>query len=113
METRNAIIASTGIEIDDRGMLKVHILLDFIDGHQVFGCGVYAPKSSINGKNYAGHFLYRVLEVTRTDKWEELPGKAVRVTGDSTHIEAIGHIVEDAWFNPGKEFEQADREVSA
>jgi hypothetical protein len=113
METRNAIIVRTYIVVEDHGMLIAGLVLDNGDSEQVFDCGVYAPKSGINGKNYAGHFIYRVLEVAGVCRWGQLEGKAVRVTGDSSHIEAIGHIIKDVWFNPGKEFGQPNREVSA
>jgi hypothetical protein len=113
METRNAVIANAGIEIEGRGMLSAYITLDYGDSSQVFGCGVYAPKNGVNEKNYAGHFIYRVLEVAGADKWEQLKGKAVRATGDFTQIEAIGHIIKDEWFNLGKEFGQPNQEVSA
>jgi hypothetical protein len=94
-------------------MLSAYIVLNDGDGDQVFGCGVYTPKSGIDGKNYAGHFLYRVLEVAGVDKWDQLEGRAVRVVGDDACIEAIGHIIADVWFNPGKEFKRTDQEASA
>jgi hypothetical protein len=113
MEARNAIIVNAGIGIDDPGMLSVYIVLDDGNGEQVFGRGVYMPKSGINGRSYAGHFIYRVLEIAGVDAWNQLKGKAVRVIGDSAHIEAIGHIIADEWFNPGKEFTQPEQEVPA
>jgi hypothetical protein len=113
METRNAIICDASIEIADPGILVASICLDYGGSNQVFGRGVYMSKYGVDGKNYAGHFIYRVLDVAGADRWEHLKGKAVRVKGDSSHIEAIGHIIKDAWFDPGKEFKQPDREVSA
>jgi hypothetical protein len=113
METRNAVITDAIIEIEDHGLLSVYVVLDYGSSAQVFGRGVYAPKSGMNGKNYAGHFIYRVLEVAGVCKWEQLKGKTVRVTGDSRRIEAIGHIIADVWFNPDKEFGQPSKEVSA
>jgi hypothetical protein len=113
MEIRNAIIGGAHITVEDHGILTAGLILDSCDGVQVFECGVYAPKSGINGKNYAGHFIYRVLEIVGVHRWSQLEGKAVRVMGDSTHIEAIGHIIKDVWFEPGKEFGQPNQEVSA
>jgi hypothetical protein len=113
METRNAIIVRTYIVVEDHGMLIAGLVLDDGDGEQVFDCGVYAPKSGINGKNYAGHFIYQVLKVASADKWEQLKGKAVRAMGDPAHIEAVGHVIADVWFNPGKEFGLSDQEVPA
>jgi hypothetical protein len=114
METRNAVITDATIGINSHGLLDARIILDYGDSNQVFGdYGLYAFKDGLSGKNYTGYFIYRVLEVTNVYKWEHLKGRAVRVTGDLTHIEAIGHIVTDVWFNPGKEFAEAKQDVSA
>jgi hypothetical protein len=113
VETRNAVIVRAGIGIEDPGMLSAYIVLDLGDAEQIFCCGVYAPKTGINDKNYAGHFIYRVLEIAGTDTWEQLTGKAIRITGDAARIEAIGHVIKNLWFNPGNEFVQSDKEVSS
>jgi hypothetical protein len=113
METRNAVIFDTGIGIEEHGVLAASIWLDYGDSKQALCRGVHAPKNGDSEKNYAGYFIYRVLAVAGVNRWEQLKGKAVRVMGDSAHIEAIGHIIEDVWFNPGEEFKSLDQEVSA
>jgi hypothetical protein len=109
MEIRNAVIVRAGIGIEDPGVLSAYIVLDLGDAEQVFGCGVYAQKTGIDSKNYAGHFIYRVLDIAGVDSWKQLTGKAIRMRGDSARIEAIGHIVKNLWFDLGKEFAQPDR----
>jgi hypothetical protein len=114
METKNAVITQASIEIGEHGILTAFLVLDDGGACQCFGgYSFYLPRTGVSGKNYAGHFIYRVLEVAGVYKWEHLKGKAVRVVGDSTHIEAIGHIITDVWFNPSKEFEQLNQDVSA
>jgi hypothetical protein len=115
MEKRNAIITNAKIEIEDHGFLSARISLDYGDGnYQGFGSyALYAPKNGLSERNYAGHFIYRVLEVAGVCKWEQLQGRAVRVESDLTHIAAIGHVVENIWFYPGEEFKQLKSDVSA
>jgi hypothetical protein len=114
METRNAVITDAVIGINSHGILDARITLDYGGSSQVFGdYGLYAFKDGLNREDYTGYFIYRVLEVADAHRWEQLKGRAVRVAGDSARIEAIGHIVADVWFNPGKEFEQLNTDVSA
>jgi len=42
------------------------------------------------------------MEARDVDRWEELIGEIVRIKGDCTAIHAIGHIIEDKWFEPEK-----------
>jgi hypothetical protein len=110
METKNAVIIDATIGINVHGILDARIKLGYGDKSvQVFGnYGLYSLKDGLNGKNYAGHFIYRVLEAAGADGWEQLKGKAIRVVADDSHIEAIGHIITDTWFYPGEEFKQAN-----
>jgi hypothetical protein len=114
METRNAVITGVWIEADEFETLSAGISLDYGDSGQIFGGnGLYTPKRGVGGKNYAGHFLYRVLEIAGVSRWDELKGKTIRVIQDDAHVEAIGHIVKDVWFNMHEEFKLAKQEVSA
>jgi hypothetical protein len=112
METiKNAIIESTSIDTGDRGLLTAWLSLDFGGSGQGFGgIALYLPKSYTNhgGKNFAGHWIYRVMEIAGVESWDKLKGKTIRVKHDnptlSGRIIAIGHIVKDDWFNPEEEF---------
>jgi hypothetical protein len=113
METKNALISSARIEIADHGMLTAIIWLDYGGSDQAFGCfSLYSPATGMGEKNYAGHFIYRVLETVGVRKWGELAGTAIRVVADMEHVEAIGHIVKDEWFNPRREFEELKQDSS-
>lgn len=105
----NAVIESAIIDIGDRGCLTAWLTLDYGGAGQCFGgYALYLPKSwTHHEKNagYAGHFLYRVMEIAGVDQWHKLPGKTIRVRKTWSKIEAIGHIVKDDWFDPDKDFQ--------
>jgi hypothetical protein len=110
METRNAVITDSWIELDEFGDISAGILLDYGDGCQAFGSnGLYTSQKGLLGKNYAGFFIFRVLKAVGVHKWEEIKGRAVRVVCDSTHVESIGHIVKGEWFYLGNDPEQPDQ----
>jgi len=49
--------------------------------------------------------MYRWLKVAGTNDWSKMTGRTVRVQiGDDGSIEGIGHITENDWFFPKKEF---------
>jgi hypothetical protein len=114
MDTRNAVITNAFIEIDEFETLSAGITLDYGDSGQVFGSnGLYAPKKGVGGRNYAGHFMYRILEIAGVCQWDQLKGKTVRAICDNEHVEAIGHIIKNVWFSMREEFAQSERDVSA
>ena len=95
METKNAIIKSVEIAIEDHGLLTAWVHLDYGCAEQGFG-GYALDKS-------AGVFLRRVMEVVGVSSWDALRGKSVRVLGDHSKLIALGNIVLDKWFNPARE----------
>lgn len=106
-ETKNAIIKSATICDGDRGLLTAWVTLDFGHSGQGFGgYALYLPKSFDHHKmlSHAGHFIWRCMEVAGATRWEDLPGKTVRVRGTFSGIDAIGHIVKDDWFCPAEDF---------
>jgi hypothetical protein len=113
IETRNAIIKDAYITNADHGLLSAYVTLDYGGSCQAFGgYSLYLPKyfkhHNISGPNYAGHFIWRVMEVASVEKWEDLIGKTVRVRSEHSKVHAIGHIVKDDWFNPREDFERAE-----
>ncbi len=114
IEIRNAIITSATITNDDHGLLSAWLMLDYGGAGQGFGGYVlYLPKSFTHHAllSHAGHFIWRVMEVADVTEWGKLVGKTIRVRCEQSHIEAIGHIVKDDWFNPSLDF-AAGREES-
>ena len=111
MHIKNAVITSATITNDD-GLLTSWIMLDYGGSGQGFGgYALYLPKDYRHHQKdsfYAGHFIWRVMEVAEVNEWSQLKGRTIRVKLDSDglsgKIEAIGHIVKDVWFNPSIEF---------
>jgi hypothetical protein len=112
IETRNAVIESVRITNDDHGVLSAWVHLDYGGCVQGFGGYVlYVPKSfrhATTQKNYAGHFLYRTMEVVGVTEWTDLKGCACRVRADRGKVHAIGHVIRDQWFDPSAEFKEME-----
>ncbi len=116
IQERNAIIESATITNDDHGLLSAWVHLDFGGSGQGFGgYALYLPNSfkhATNQRNYAGHFIWRVMEVAGVSRWEDLKGKTVRARAEHSKVHAIGHIVRDDWFNPTDDFAKMQARVS-
>jgi hypothetical protein len=97
MKIQNARIRKAIIEIDDHGILIGTLRFDLDGSTQGFG-----------GWNLEGQpkWMRRVLETVGVKKWEELPGKNLRISGSFEKVAKIGHIIEDRWFDPVKEFKE-------
>ncbi len=104
IEEKNAII--TRVTIDNERNLSAYLHLDYGGSGQGFGgyCLYTERQWKENGKNYCGHFISRCLIIGGVDEWSKLVGKTVRVHSDHGKVHAIGHIVEDIWFNPSEDF---------
>ncbi len=101
----NGTIESIMLGIEGHGILTFMIRLKFSGTGQ--GFGGYAldgdKTKAKNGPGFCAEAIRKVLEAVGVNTWEELPGKNVRVRRESTdwsaQIIAIGHIVEDRWYN--------------
>lgn len=107
-EIRNAIVSSASIDTGDRGLLTAWLQLDYGGCGQGFGgYTLYLPKSYKNFTekgDFAGHFIFRSMEVAGVVEWSKITGKTVRVKIENGLVVAIGHIVKEDWFNPSIDF---------
>src|SRR4051812_15085485 len=104
METRNATIKSTALGYEDHGILTVWLNLDYGDSGQ--GFGGYAldmydrDKDTRVSHRSCGEWITAILKVVGVRRWEDLPGKHIRVQNDHGKVHAIGNLLKDEWFIP-------------
>lgn len=113
MEIKNAIISSTSIDTGDRGLLTAWLQLDYGGSGQGFGgYSLYLPKSYkhfTEKGDFAGHFIFRCMEIAGVEKWEAVKRKSIRVKIKDGFAHAIGNIVKDDWFCPAEDFEKMSK----
>lgn len=98
---KNAKIKSTMLGVEDHGILTAFLHLDYGGAGQGFGgYGLGGP--------FCSAWVERVLETVGVEKWEDLPGKHIRVKAEHSKVHEIGNILEDKWFNPAEEFKNFD-----
>lgn len=111
VETKNAVITSASIVMDDHGLLTAWLMLDYGGAGQGFGgWALYLPKPFRHHKlmSAAGHFIWRAMEIAGVERWDQMQGKTVRVRASHDKIQAIGHIVKDDWFEPSIDFAESN-----
>lgn len=111
METKNAVIEGVRLTIEDHGCLVAWVNLNYGGSGQGFGGYCLHNAGTRNGKakGYAGHFITRCLEVAGVSEWSKLVGMTVRVKSEHQKVHAIGHILDDDWFNPTEDFEKFEK----
>ncbi|MGO9480504.1 MAG: hypothetical protein ACLP05_01810 [Candidatus Kryptoniota bacterium] len=113
-EEMNAIIESADFMMDKLGHLTAWINLRCDGGiHKFGGYALYLPKSFKHHKmdyGYAGHFIWRVMEIAGVTEWSQLKGKCLRVRTKNQHVHAIAHTMEDDWFFPGHDFQPKNKD---
>ena len=111
-EIRTAIITDATITKDeDYGVLTIWLLLDYGDSREKFGGHIlYIPGGLPLRAVYspAGHFIWRVMEIAGALRWDQVKGQAIRVKASHNEIHAIGHVVNNDWFDPAVDFGSDD-----
>ena len=117
MEILNAKITSVSISMADHGCLTFTIFLEgegwgvgyggYCIGHGYLGADDFKAK---NGKGLEA--MMRIMDTVGAEKWEQLPGKYVRVktNGWGDTVDIIGNLIKDKWFNIKEFFESNKKE---
>lgn len=109
-EIRNATVESVTLNDGDRGILTCWLTLDYGGMSQGFGgYTLYLPEHFSHHKqamqhNFAGHFIWRVMQIVDVTDWSRIKGKTLRAKIEGNLCVAIGHITKDDWFNPREDF---------
>jgi len=114
-EIKNARITKTELGFNDIGIFTCTLDLDYGGSSQGFGQHCLASEHEKDKAtypfNYGANYIMRLLKAVGVDTWEQLKGTYVRVQREvgengkiiwDGKIVAIGHIVEDKWFNPNE-----------
>src|SRR5437773_1686917 len=102
---QNAKIRSVSLGFEDHGILTCWLNLDYGGSAQGFGGYGFShrPNNKHIGAADLADYILAILTTLDVESWEKLPGKSVRVKkadGCNSPITAIGHYLEDKWFDP-------------
>lgn len=107
IETKNARILSTMLGTEDHGILTCWLHLEYDGSGQGFGgYALDAPNGKRNtdfkriGCAWGMQLIKAILETVGVEKWEDLPGKYIRVMAEHSKVHGIGHIIKENWFAP-------------
>jgi hypothetical protein len=109
IETCNAVITGASLTIADHGVLSSFVSLSFSGGGQGFGGYALSVLEIPKGPNYAGIWIVRVLQIAGVTEWDQLRGKTVRIRHEHSKVHAIGHIIEEDWFDPSVVFARMEK----
>lgn len=114
-DIRNARISNVSITMADHGCLTFWVSLD----GGSWGCGFggycighgYVGADKFTAENGGGlEAMMRIMDVVGVEKWEDLKDKYVRCkiegVGAGGHVDEIGNVLRDKWFNIRKFFEE-------
>lgn len=109
-EIKNAIIDSAIIDMGERGLLTAWLHVNYGGSAQGFGgFSLYLPKDYKNFTakgDFAGHFIFRCMQIAGVESWDKMEGKTIRTKGNNGGITSIGHIVKGDWFTPSEDFKK-------
>lgn len=105
VDISNAKIEHASITMADHGCLTWYLSLKGSGwgvniGGYVIGHG-YLGAKEFKGSEKGTESLMRIMDTVGVEKWEDLPGKYVRVysEGWGSIITKFGNIIEDKWFD--------------
>lgn len=102
----NAIIKNIDIGIEDHNCLVCNLEIEGRGWSAMFGRSYNLCSSDkFGGADCTGFFIRRLIKVFLGGfgSLKELRGKPCRVKVQDGVVVAIGHFLEEEWFNPSKE----------
>lgn len=115
MKIENAIIDSATLRFEyDGRFLCLNLWLKTQYKMRKFG-GIslgsrFQKEFNCNAGDYAFWWIKRVFDIVDVESFDELKGKPLRIEiDDNDSISAIGHIINDDWFCPKKDFEEEEK----
>lgn len=118
METKNAIITTAVITNEDHGWLSIWLNLNYGGSGQGFGGhALWNPTSALKlldekasvkfTGDLTGLWIWRIMQICDVHKWADVSGSMIRVKAHSNGVNAIGHYLNDEWFEPSLEYRAA------
>ena len=115
MKIENAIIDSATLRFEyDNRFLCLSLYLETQSRMRKFG-GInlgnrFQKEFNRNAGDYAFWWIKRVFDIVGVESFDELKGKPLRIEiDDNNSISAIGHIINDDWFCPKKDFGEEEK----
>ncbi len=110
-DKQNARIERTMLGVEDHGIMSFYLYLDYGGSGQGFG-GYGLDEYDKELKRRKGHafgleVIMQILRVVGVEKWEDLPGRFVRVTGTMTKLTRLYNVLDDSRFLDMEELAQA------
>jgi hypothetical protein len=106
-QIRNAKIESTALGYEGHGIMSAYLDVTYGGSSQTFGgWAMDAWKEELKdrvGTAYGMQFIIKILRVVGVERWEQLPGRHIRVDCEHTKAHGIGNILKDEWFYPEKD----------
>lgn len=93
-KVENGRIEATHLGPEGHGILTAVLTVAYPGGQQTFG------GYDLRGERRCAEFVQGVLNVFGVDSWERVKGQYVRTRVEGGRIVAIGHIVENRWYEP-------------
>lgn len=113
-EIRNGRVKETFLGREDHGMFIFCLTLDYGPATQGFGLFQLDAWNEQRGRREGTRFgmesIIGVLETLGVESWEDLCGTPVRARLEDGIIRAIGHYLEDRWFDNEALWQQIQKE---
>lgn len=100
IRTSNAIIKNTSLGMDDHSMFTCMLMCEGDGWGQGFGGYRLDSRLEDPPSKYGIEFIKKIIETVGCGSWEKLSGQHLRIKHTHDKIYAIGHILEERWFDP-------------